>query len=106
MPSDKFEKSQLLHTLLPFQNGRVIPVEETWQEEGYICKIDLKNTYFSFPLNLKIPKVCKFQIEGSMISVPLILLRFGTSAKDIHKVDQNCHFSVEKTICTTDYFSG
>ena len=34
------------------------------------------------------------------------LLWFGTSPKNIHKVDENFHLSVEETVCTTDYFSG
>ena len=55
---------------------------------------------------LKIQKAFKFQMEGLVLSVPLPLLQFGTSPKDIHKVDENSHFSVEKIVCTTDYFSG
>ena len=45
-------------------------------------------------------------MEGSVLPVLLPLLWFGTSPKDIHKVDENSHFSVEKTVCTTDYFFG
>ena len=55
---------------------------------------------------LKIQNVFKFQMEGSVLSVPLPLLQFQTSPKDIHKVDESSHFSVEKTVCTTYYFSG
>ena len=44
-------------------------------------------------------------MERSILLVPLSLLRFGTSPKDIHKVDENSLFSIEKTLCTTDYFS-
>ena len=68
-------------------------------------EIDLKDAYFSVPLNQKSPKICKFHMEGSILSVPLLLLRFGTSPKELHKVDENPHFAVEKTVCTTDYFS-
>ena len=45
-------------------------------------------------------------MEGSILSIPWPLLWFGTSPKEIHKVDENPHFSVEKTVCTTVYFSG
>ena len=58
------------------------------------------------PIKPKIPKVCTFQLEGSILSVPLPLLRFGTSPKGIHKVHENSHSSVGKTVCTTDCFSG
>ena len=61
---------------------------------------------FFSPTKFKIPKVFKFQMEGSVLPVLLPLLWFGTSPKDIHKVDENSHFSVEKTVCTTDYFFG
>ena len=58
------------------------------------------------PTKPKILKICKFQIEGSILSVPMSLLQFGTSPKDIHKIDQNSYFSVVKTVFTTDYVSG
>ena len=45
-------------------------------------------------------------MEEFILSVPLPLFRLGTSPKDIHNVDENSHFSAEKTVCTTDYFSG
>ena len=45
-------------------------------------------------------------MEGSILSVPVPLLHFGTSPKDIHKIDENSYFSVVKTVFTTDYFSG
>ena len=45
-------------------------------------------------------------MEGSVLPLPLLLLWFRTCPKDIHEVDENSHFSVEKTLCTTDYFSG
>ena len=45
-------------------------------------------------------------MEGSVLAVPLPLLWFGTSPKDMHEVDENSHFSVEKIVCTNDHFSG
>ena len=56
LPSDKFEQSQSLHSLLPFQNGRVILVERNIagrglhvqnRPQGYIIFISTK------PLNPK-----------------------------------------------------
>ena len=44
-------------------------------------------------------------MEGSILLVPLPVLRFVTSPTDIYKVDENSHFSLEKTVCTTGYFS-
>ena len=54
---------------------------------------------------LKIPKVFKFQMEASVLSLPLSGLGFGISPKNIREVDENSHFSFEKTVCTTGYFS-
>ena len=71
-----------------------------------MCKNKHQGCIFFRATEPKNPKVCKFQIERSILSVPLPLLWFETSPKDIHKVDENSHFSVEKTVCTTDYFSG
>ena len=45
-------------------------------------------------------------MDGSILSVPLPLLRFGTSPTNLHKDDENSDFPVEKTVSTTDYFSG
>ena len=36
----------------------------------------------------------------------MALLRFGTSRKDIHRVDGNSHFSTEKTLWRTGYLYG
>ena len=105
-PSDKFEKSQSLHSLLPFQNGRVIPAETNITGRRQHVQNRPQECIFFSPTKPKIPKVCKFQMEGSILSVPLPLLQFGTSPKDIHKVDDNSHFSVEKTVCEIDYFLG
>ena len=44
---------------------------------------------FFSPTKFKIPKVFKFQMKGSVLPVPLPLLWFGTSPKDIHKVDES-----------------
>ena len=54
---------------------------------------------FFSPTKPKIPKVCKFQVERSILSVTLALLCFGTSPNDIYKVDENSHFPIEKTVC-------
>ena len=97
-PSNTFGKSESLHSLLPLKNGGVILVERSIKEEDCICKVELEDAYFSVPVNQKSQKVCKFQIEGSTQSVPLPLLWFETGPKDIHKVDQNSYFSVEKTM--------
>ena len=105
-PSNKFQKSQSLHSLLPFQNGRVTPVEKNITGRGLHVQNRPRGCISFSATKPKIPKVCKFQMEVSILSVPLLLLRFGTSPKDIHKVDDNSHFSVEKTVCTTDYSSG
>ena len=61
-------------------------LKETLQEGDYMCKIDFKDAYFSVPLNLKSQK---FLIFKSALPVPLPLLWFGTSPKDIHKVDES-----------------
>ena len=45
-------------------------------------------------------------MDESILSISLPLLRFGTSPRNIHKGDENSYFSVGKTVCTTDYFSG
>ena len=100
-PSDKFEKSQSLHSLLSFQNGKFIPVEKNIPGRGLHAENRSQGCIFLSPTKPKIPKVCKFQMEGSILFVSLW---FGTSPKDIHKVDENSHFSVEKTVCTTDFF--
>ena len=102
-PSDKFEKSQSLHSLLSFQNGKFIPVEKNIPGRGLHAENRSQGCIFLSPTKPKIPKVCKFQMEGSILFVSLW---FGTSPKDIHKVDENSHFSVEKTVCTTDFFFG
>ena len=106
LPSDKFEKSQSLDSLLPFQNRRVIPVERNITGRGLHVKNRPQGCIFFSLTKPKISNVCKFQMEGSLLSVPLPLLRFWTSPKDIHKVDENSHFSVEKTVCTSHYFAG
>ena len=90
-PSDEFGKSQSLHSLLPFQNGRVIPVERNITGRGLNLQNRPQGCIFFSPTKPEIPKVCKFQMEGSILSVPLPLLPFGTSPKDIHKVDENSH---------------
>ena len=61
---------------------------------------------FFSPTKFQIPKVFKFEMGESVLTVPLPLLWFGTSPKYIHEVNENSYFSVEKTVCTTDYFSG
>ena len=99
-------KCYTIPRVIPCQNGRFIPVESNIKgrrldvqkrPQGYVLFSSTKP---------KIPKTCKFQMEESILSVPWPLLWFRTSHKDINKVDENSHFSVEKTVCTTDYFSG
>ena len=98
LPSDKFEKSQSLHSLLPFLNGRVTAVERNVTGRGLHVQNRPQGCIFSSPTKPEIPKVCKFQMEGSILSVPLPLLRFGTSPKYIHKVGDNSRFSAKKTV--------
>ena len=58
LPSDKFEKSQLLYSLLSFQNGRVIPVERNITGRGlHVQNRPQRCTFFSLT-KPKIPKVC------------------------------------------------
>ena len=88
-----------------FKMVRLFPLKEILQEGDYMCKIDLKDAHFSVSLNQKSPKSVSFKWADLFYSFPLPLDRFGTSPKDIHKVDENSHFSVEKTVSATDYFS-
>ena len=96
MPSDKLEKSQSSHSVLPFQNERVIPLERNITRRGLHVQNRPQGCIFFSPTKLQIPKVFKFEMEESVLPVPLPLLWFGTSPKYIHKVNRNSYFSVEK----------
>ena len=61
LPSDKFEKSQSLHSLLSFQNGRVIRVERNITGSRLHVQIVLKDAYFSAQLNRKFQKFVSFK---------------------------------------------
>ena len=53
-----------------------------------------------------VSKICKFQVEKSLLSVFLPMLRFGISPKNFHKVNGNFDFSVEKAKCAASHISG
>ena len=86
--------------------GRVIPVERNITGRGLHVQYRPHGCVYFSRTKSKIPNVCKFEMEGPILSASLPLLWFGTSPKDIHKVEENSHFSVEKTVCMADYFSG
>ena len=81
-------------------------LKEILLKGDYMCKIDLKDAYFSVLLNRKSPKICEFQVERSNLSVSLPLLRSGTSTQDIYKTNEGSHFSDEEVECSIDNFSG
>ena len=88
-----------------FKMVKVIPVERNITGRGlHVQNRPQRCTFFSLT-KPKIPKVFSFKWADLFYSFPLPLDRFGTSPKDIHKVDENSHFSVEKTVSATDYFS-
>ena len=72
----------------PISNGRVIPLERNITERVLLVQNWPQGCIFYSPTKAKIPNVWKFQMKGSILSVPLLLLRFGTSPRNIHKGDE------------------
>ena len=66
--SDKFEKSQSLHSLLSLQNRRVIRVERNITGSRLHVQIVLKDAYFSVQLNQKFQKFVSFKWKICSIS--------------------------------------
>ena len=87
-PGDKFEKSQSLHSVLPFQNWRVITLERNITGRGLHVQNRPQGWIFFSSTKFKISKLFKFQMEGSVLPLPLLLLWFRTCPKDIHEVDE------------------
>ena len=56
-------------------------------EKGdYMCKLDLKDAYFSVSLEKKFKAICSLPLVRELIRVPLPLLWFGISTTNIHKI--------------------
>lgn len=56
-------------------------------------------------LYIKAPKVCEISMEGKNLSVPMPILRTGTSPKGIYKVNESPNSFVKETKCSSDHFS-
>ena len=75
MPSDKLEKSQSSHSVLPFQNERVIPLERNITRRGLHVQNRPQGCIFFSPTKFQIPKVFKFEMEESVLQ--FLCLCFG-----------------------------
>ena len=65
-PSDKFWKSQQIHSMWAFQTGRSALSEITSRAGGFANKIDLKETCFSVPPSKNSQKFLRFQWSGNL----------------------------------------
>ena len=102
-PSDKFEKSQSLHSVLLFQNGRVIPLERNITGRGLHVQNRPQGCIFFSPTKFKIPKVFNFQICSTSSFASAVV---WDQPQGYSQSWREFPFSVEKTVCKTDYFSG
>ena len=51
LPCNKFKETKFLSRVEPLQNVGNITNEQTFEKDIYLCKIDLKDVYFSVPLH-------------------------------------------------------
>ena len=56
------------------------------QKEDYMCRLGLKDAYFSVLLEKKFKAFFSFLLVRKLVRVPLPLLWFGTSTTNIHKI--------------------
>ena len=67
------------------------------QKEDYMCKLDLKDVYFSglffSSLGKSFKAICSLPLVRKLLRVPLPLLWFGTSTTNIYKIAKNANDS-------------
>ena len=61
-----------------------------FQKRDYMCKLDLKDSYFSVPLE-KVKAIYSLPLVRKLARVPLPLLWFGTSTTNICKIVTNAN---------------
>lgn len=55
------------------------------EEDGFLCKIDLKDAYFSLLLCISLKKVCKIRMVAKSLRVSLSLFWIRTCTQDFFK---------------------
>ena len=66
-----------------------------FEEDGFLCKIDLKDAYFSLLLCISLKKVCKIRMVGKSLRVSLPLFWIRTCAQNFFKKYLGIHGSNE-----------
>ena len=80
-PNNKFKKLELIHTLREIQNGNSEGCKEYNKTRRSMMKLDLKDTYFSVPLNQKLKKCVQFQWEGTLYEFQCLMFGLGPAPK-------------------------
>ena len=74
-------------------------------KEDYMCKIYLKDTYFSVPLDPNSQEFIRFRWKGQIyVSMPILWVR--PSIQVIHQTAKNSILTSEEIECLINYFSG
>ena len=66
-------------------------MKDILQERDYMCTIDLRNAFFTIPVNQKYRKNLMFKWEGPCTNF-LPLLRTRPSTSDIYKINEGPYF--------------
>ena len=62
----KPEKPKFVFTIPAFQNGGSPSTERSLAGGGLMCKLDLRDAYFTIPINQKYRKYLRFKLEGTL----------------------------------------
>ena len=65
------------------------------EENYFLCKIDLKHSYFSLLLYMELNKVCKICLVEKSLRVSLPLFWIRSCSQDIFKTIKNINSSIE-----------
>ena len=66
MSCDKFKEIKQTYTIKTLQNGKYVSFEGGSTEREYMCKIDIKDAYFSVSLHREFQKFVRFQWKGQL----------------------------------------
>ena len=91
--SDEFEATECIYPILPLQNGRFAKSEIHVAKRRLHVQTRLKRLFFS-SLRKKFKAICLLSLVRKLVRVSLLLLWFGTSTTNIHKITKSANDSL------------
>ena len=85
-PGNKFETSVQFHPLPTIQNGGAQFASKHATGKAFMCKLDLKDTYFGVPLKRESRKYVRFQWEGTLYEFLCLCFGLGPASLIFTKI--------------------